>query len=299
MVKKGFVLWEWFGLPYAKLRDGAKLFFETRGEGPPLAMIEGWGYSRWMWFKQINTFSKKYTCIVFDNRGVGLSDKPDEPYSIEMFADDLRELLDHIGVRRAHILGISMGGFIAQEFALKYPDRVLSLVLVSTHFGGEKARQTPKETMDAILSIREEELGAREALRRKMAFAFNSKYFEENPEEIDQIISWRIEEAQPRYAWLRQAGAVQGFNLGNKASKIKAPTLIVAGTNDRVVPYQNAELLLETIPNSELVLFEGGSHLIFIENADSFNKVVMDFLSEVDEGAFNTKVRKITINVKR
>jgi len=298
-VKKFFVIWEWFGLPYTELRDGVRLFFEIRGEGPPLAMIEGWGYSRWMWFKQINHFSKKYTCIVFDNRGVGLSDKPDEPYSVELFADDLRELLDHIGVSRAHILGISMGGFIAQKFALKYPGRVLSLILVSTHFGGEKARQTPKETMDAILSIREEDLGAGEALKRKMSFAFNPKYLEENPEEIDQIISWRIEEAQPRYAWLRQAEAVQNFNLGNKASQIKAPTLIVAGTNDRVVPHQNAELLLETIPNSKLVLFEGGSHLLFIENADTFNKVVMKFLNEVDEGVFSTSKRKITINVKR
>lgn len=297
MVKKGFVLREWFSLPYAKLRDGAKLFFEIHGEGPPLAMIEGWGYSRWMWFKQINPFSKKYTCIIFDNRGVGLSDKPDEPYSVGLFADDLRELLDHIKVHRTHILGISMGGFIAQEFAFKYPERVLSLVLVSTHLGGEKAIQTPKETMDAILSIREEELGARETLKRKMAFAFNPKYFEENPEEIEQIISWRIEEAQPRYAWLRQAEAVQSFNLGNKASQIKAPTLIVEGTNDRVVPHQNAELLLETIPNSRLVLFEGGSHLIFIENADTFNKVVIDFLREVDEGVFSTGERRITIKV--
>ncbi|MGQ9720013.1 MAG: alpha/beta fold hydrolase [Candidatus Jordarchaeum sp.] len=285
-------------MPYINLRDSVKLFFEIHGEGFPLAMIEGWGYSQWMWFKQINAFSKEYSCIVFDNRGVGLSDKPDKPYSISLFAEDLGELLDFIGVDRAHILGVSMGGFIAQEFALRQPRRVKSLVLVSTHFGGEKATPTPKETMNAILSIREEELGVKEALRRKMSFAFNPYYIEEHPGEIDQIISWRIEEAQPRYAWLRQAEAVQSFSLGEDVSRIRAPTLIVAGTNDRVVPYQNAELLLETIPNSRLVLFEGGSHLIFIENAYAFNKVVMDFLSEVDEGIFNTKMGKIALNVK-
>ena len=120
--------------------------------------------------------------------------------------------------------------------------------------------------MDAILSIREEDVGVEEALRRKMSYAFNPEYMEEHPEEINQIIAWRIEEAQPRYAWLRQAEAVRSFSLGEAVSRIKAPTLIVAGTKDRVVPCRNAELLAETIPNSRLVLFEGGSHLLFIEN---------------------------------
>ncbi len=290
---------EGVAVPYVTLRDGVRLFFEVHGEGFPLAMIEGWGYSRWMWFKQLRTLPIKYSCIVFDNRGVGMSDKPDEPYTIEMFADDLKELLDSIEVERAHVLGVSMGGFIAQQFALKYPDMVAGIVLVSTHFGGEKALPTPKETMDAILSIREEDVGVEEALRRKMSYAFNPEYMEEHPEEINQIIAWRIEEAQPRYAWLRQAEAVRSFSLGEAVSRIKAPTLIVAGTKDRVVPYRNAELLAETIPNSRLVLFEGGSHLLFIENAHIFNRVVMDFLGEVDEGAFTPQPKRIVLNVRR
>lgn len=285
-------------MPYVLLRDGVRLFFEVHGEGFPLALVEGWGYSRWMWFKQVGAFSKRYSCVVFDNRGVGLSDKPDEPYSVEMFAEDLRELLDFLGFERCHVLGVSMGGFIAQEFALRHARRVAGLVLVSTHPGGEKALPTPKETMDAILSVREEEVGVREALRRRMSFAFNPEYMERHPEEVEQIISWRVEEAQPRYAWLRQAEAVRKFSLGEAVSRITAPTLIVAGTNDRVVPYQNSEILFRAIPNSRLVLFEGGSHLLFIENAEAFNKVVLDFLREVDEGAFNANPkRKVVLKV--
>ncbi|MBS7288525.1 MAG: alpha/beta hydrolase, partial [Candidatus Freyarchaeota archaeon] len=117
--------------------------------------------------------------------------------------------------------------------------------------------------------------------------------------EIDQIVFWMIEEATPRYALARQLEAIRGFNLGYDVSRIVAPTLIVAGTNDKTVPYENSEVLAEIIPNSRLVIFEGGSHFLFIEEASLFNRVVMDFLSEVDAGEFVAKQkRKIVVKAK-
>lgn len=97
------------------------MYYEIHGEGEPLVLIEGLGYSTWMWCKQVEELSKKFKVIIFDNRGVGETDKPDMEYSIEMFADDLADLLSKLEIKKAHILGVSMGGFVAQEFAIKYP----------------------------------------------------------------------------------------------------------------------------------------------------------------------------------
>ncbi|MBS7288526.1 MAG: alpha/beta hydrolase, partial [Candidatus Freyarchaeota archaeon] len=160
-------------MPCLTLRDGVALFFEVHGEGFPLVMIGEWGCARWIWFKQLRVFPARYSCVVFDNRGVGLSDKPNVRYSISMFAEDLRELLDFLGADKAHIFGVSMGGFVAQEFALRYPGKVAGLVLVSTHPGGEVAIPIPEKVVNAILSRWEDELGTEEALRRRLSFVFN------------------------------------------------------------------------------------------------------------------------------
>src|SRR3970282_26262 len=113
------------------------IYYEIHGEGEPLLLIEGIGYSSWMWFSQITDFSREYKVIVFANRGVGNTYKPDSEYTIETMAEDAAGLLKALGLDSAHVLGVSMGGFIGQELALKYPDMVRSLALVSTSFGGE------------------------------------------------------------------------------------------------------------------------------------------------------------------
>ncbi len=282
-------------MPYVALRDGVRLFFEAHGEGNPLAMIEGLGCSRWIWFKQLRVLPNKYCCIVFDNRGAGLSDKPDEPYTIEVLVEDLKELLDFLSVDKCHILGVSTGGFIAQEFALRYPSLVASLVLVSTHSGGQKVTQ--KEIMKVLLS-EQEDFGLEESLRKKISLAFNQDYMEEHPDEVDQILSWIIEDNTPRYALIRQLEAACKFDLGDRISRIKAPTLIVAGTNDKIIHYKNCEMMAETMPNARLILFENGSHFLFIEEDKLFNRLVINFLAEVESGDFRREPKKLTIKGK-
>lgn len=281
-------------MPHITLRDGKMLFFEVHGEGFPLVMVEEWGCSRWIWFKQLRVFPSRYSCVVFDNRGVGLSDKPDERYSISTFAEDLRELLDSLGADRAFILGVSMGGFVAQDFALKYPDRVAGLVLVSTCSVGRELASKLREIVGGVLN-RWSEVSAEEALRKVLTFAFNPDYMETHPEEVDQIIFWVLEEAPPKYALIRQLEAIREFNLESKVSGIKAPTLVVAGTNDRVVPLKSSEALAEAVPQSRLVVFEGGSHFLFVEEARLFNRIVMEFLSEVEAGEYTSEPRKVFV----
>ena len=121
------------------LVNGVKLYYEIHGTGEPLLLIEGLGYASWSWFRQIEVLSDSYGVVCFDNRGVGKSDKPDIPYSIELMADDVARLLESLSIEKAHILGVSMGGYIAQKLAINYPQKVKSLVLGCTSFGGSQS----------------------------------------------------------------------------------------------------------------------------------------------------------------
>jgi Predicted hydrolases or acyltransferases (alpha/beta hydrolase superfamily) len=273
------------------------IYYEVHGEGEPFLLIEGLGYSSWMWFKQIPKFSEEYKAIVFDNRGVGNTDKPDSEYTIDMMADDAADLLSAIGLDSAHVLGVSMGGFIAQEMALKYPDMVRSLVLVSTSFGGNSFKDsglwstfvTLWGLMPPILDLSGKGSGMvnsfgltpEEKIRYGLSLAFTPEYFKTHPEEVDQIVEWRLANPQPPYAWKRQFMAGINFNAADRVHQIGVPTLVVTGSEDRVVSPESSKRLAEKIPNSRLITVEGTGHLLFIEQAEEFNKIVLNFLHEV------------------
>ena len=129
--------------------NGVSLYYEEHGSGEPLLLIMGFTVSSIGWHWNIPAFAQSFRTIAFDNRGVGQSDKPDEPYSMAMFADDTAGLLDGLGIEQAHIFGISMGGMIAQEFALRHPGRVTSLTLGCTNCGGENHRAVQRPRGDA------------------------------------------------------------------------------------------------------------------------------------------------------
>ncbi|SMB99198.1 Pimeloyl-ACP methyl ester carboxylesterase [Thermanaeromonas toyohensis ToBE] len=256
--------------------NGIRIYYEVYGAGEPLLLIEGLGYALWMWEKQIEAFSREFQVIAFDNRGVGKSDKPDEPYTIELMAYDAGELLNRLGITKAHILGVSMGGIIAQALALLYPKLVHTLVLVCTTFGGPHAVPVPKETVEAMLNKRK--LPAREALKEAMRYAFGQEFLSRNPGELDRLVEQRLSDPLPRYAWMRQWEAILKVDLGEKVRNIKAPTLILTGDDDRVIPAQNSKLLHERIEGSLLEIFPGGGHLFFMEQAAPFNNRVLTFL---------------------
>lgn len=256
--------------------NGINLYCEIHGSGEPLLLIEGFGYSSWMWYRQVPELSKHYQLIVFDNRGVGESDKPDVPYSIEMMADDAAGLLKALGIKKAHVLGVSMGGYIAQSLASRYPWLVRSLILCCTSFGGPKAVPMPPETMQILTDING--LTPEEILTRGMSAAFTEEYFQANPGEIKKIVGWRLANPQPLYARRHQWNAVARADLEEDTKKITAPTLIMTGTNDRVVPAENSRKIAQMIAGSRLVEFPGQGHLFFIEKAGEFNQEVLTFL---------------------
>ena len=254
------------------------LYCETYGTGEPLLLIEGFAYASWMWYRQVPELSKHYQLVVFDNRGVGQSDKPDTPYSIEMMADDAAGLLKVLGISKAHVLGVSMGGYIAQSLAARHPDLVHTLILCCTSFGGPNAVPMPVETATILTEV--EGLTAEEILLRGMSVAFTEEYFRANPAEIGKIIGWRLAHPQPPHARRHQWNAVLGANLEENTRRIGVPTLIMTGTEDRVVPAENSRKLARMISGARLVEFPGQGHLFFIEKAEEFNREVIAFLRQ-------------------
>jgi pimeloyl-ACP methyl ester carboxylesterase len=184
-----------------KIRVNAvELYYEIRGAGEPLLLIAGLGFGAWSWYRQIPDFSRAFLTLAFDNRGAGHSEKPEMAYTIEMMAEDAAALLRALGIERAHVLGHSMGGYIAQELALRHPDLVLRLVLVSTSFGGKNAVLMSPETAAQMRAELEAE-DVEEALRRGLRLRFSDRFITEHPDLIEEFLAARKAHLPPRAAW--------------------------------------------------------------------------------------------------
>jgi len=255
--------------------NGVELYYEMTGAGPHLVLIEGLGVSTWIWEKQVAAFSQHFTTLVYDNRGAGKSEKPAGPYSISLMADDLAALLDSLKILKAHILGISMGGFIAQDFALRYPAKVDRLILVATSAGGPDHVPMAPDVLALMFAADGQ---PRDLTRRKLALAYSDSFMQKSGA-VEHLIDLRLADPQPPSAYMAQAMAGAAFNLSDKVQQITAPTLIMAATGDRLVPVANARNLNKKISHSQLKIYNGYGHQFFVENAEEFNREVITFLA--------------------
>jgi pimeloyl-ACP methyl ester carboxylesterase len=249
---------------------------DERGDGPPLLLLNGLGYANWAWQRQLPELSKTFRCIAVENRGTGRSPKPPGPYSIEEMADDAAGALDG---RRAHVCGYSMGGYLAQAFALRYPRLVDRLVLVCTATGGPDVVPTPRETLAAW----EASAGTspQEFARATQPLSFRPGWAEEHPDELEELLRSRLEHPTPPECWRAQYDACRAWtSRTSPVERIAAPTLVVHGDADRVVPYENGVELARRLPNARFETFAGAGHLLFIEEAPRFNAMVTSFLSD-------------------
>ena len=257
--------------------NGLKLFYEIEGDGEPLVLIPGFAAGRWIWFKQSAALAQNFRVITFDPRGVSASDKPEGSQTISLLADDVAHLLETIGVESAHIVGASFGGFVAQEFALKYPAMTRKLVLCCTSFGGPNHVVPAPETLAALASTKG--LNSEDRMRENLLLAFTPEYVRTQVAEVDQIVHLRATNEVPEHVYMSQLQAAVNFNTESRLGDIKSPTLVLSGDADVIVPLQNSRNLAARIPGAKLHIFEGGSHTFFIEHADEFNRIVTEFLS--------------------
>lgn len=252
-------------------------FVAESGTGVPVLMLSGLGYANWCWKELMAQLSPSWNTIALDNIGSGRSDKPAGPYSITSFADDAAGALRALGLPSAHVIGNSMGGYIALTMAIRHPHLVRSLVLSNTTQGGEGMTPVPAPTLDAWKAA--SGLAPREFARRTMAFSYPPGWAEANAERFAAILERRLEFPTPAVCWAAQYDACARFLLeGLDVSPITQPALVIHGTQDRVVPYENGPRLAKALRRGELRTLEGRGHVPFLEALEEFADIVRPFL---------------------
>ena len=255
-----------------------RIAWERHGAGEPLLLIHGLGYARWGWEPVLPGLTERFDVIFFDNRGIGESDAPPGPYTVAEMADDAVQVLDEAGIERAHVVGTSLGGMIAQELALSHPERVDRLVLACTTPGGARAYPMPQQTLGLLAQAATLEPAV--ALRRFVENALAARTVEEHPEIVERILEHRLATAQDPIAWAAQAAAGAAFDAYDRLGGLTAPTLVQSGTEDVVVDPRNSFLLTELVPDCDDAHFPGCGHLFFWEEPEGFVHSVTSFLED-------------------
>jgi 3-oxoadipate enol-lactonase len=257
--------------------QGVKVAYEIRGDGEPLTLVHGLAYDRNGWGRFPDLLAQRFRVLLIDNRGVGESDEPEGPYAVAQMAADVVAVLDDAGIERTNLFGVSLGGYIAQELALTYPERLAKLVLASTAPGGPKAHPMPAAGLEAFgkYPTMEREAG----LRLMVENSLGERGVRDVPGLADEIFAYRLARAPSLAAWQAQAYAGATFDSYDRIGAIQAPTLIVQGGADNVVDPRNAELLGELIPNARVEIVRERGHLLVWEDSDRVAELVTEFLS--------------------
>jgi pimeloyl-ACP methyl ester carboxylesterase len=249
------------------------LAWDETGEGDPVLLIHGLGYARWGWEPLRPLLAERWRVISFDNRGIGDSSVPPGPYNAAEMAGDARTVLDSAQVERAHVVGTSLGGMIAQELALTSPQRIKKLVLISTTPGATLGLPMPAQTVRLLAEAAEWEPEV--ALRR---FVENALGPNPEPRLVERILAHRLAAPQDPAGWAAQAAAGTTYDGGDRVGNIGVPTLVIAGTSDRVVDHRNSEVLADLIPTAQLHLLPDAGHLVFWEHPRAVADVINEFL---------------------
>jgi 3-oxoadipate enol-lactonase len=235
------------------------LHWDSTGTGDPVLMIMGLGLSGGAWWRTVPVLSRSLRVITFDNRGVGRSRARFHSYTTEAMADDAVSVLDAAGIERAHVYGFSLGGMVAQQLALRHPERVRSVVLGATHPGGPRAVRPDGDVI--AFFRRRASMPPKEAARASVPFNYGPRCRREHKDRIAEDIRRRLAHPFPEQAYRAQICAASLHNCYRRLGRIDAPTLVVHGRNDRVVPVANAEILATRIPRAELRILEDSGHL--------------------------------------
>ena len=266
-------------MPVAKVGD-INLCYEVRGKGQPLILITGFASAQNLWYSQVRAFSRDYRVVTFDNRGFGKSDKPPGPYTTKMLAGDTIALMDRLGIEKAHILGGSMGGMAAQGIAIEHPGRLDKLILSSTSAGGQPLR-------DMLLGLIEATTPGWNRSRsdltkvdlRKLLIYGHSRLFNRpfNSLVIASLLRLLLRLGMTKVP-VGQLEAMLSHDALDRLDRIEAPTLVLAGRKDGLMPPHSGEVLASRIRSAKLVVIDGGTHAWQGDMPGRFNREVLAFL---------------------
>ena len=261
-----------------KVRVGQiELFYQEDGHCEQVVWIHGLGIDHRVWALQMPLFTQHFRCLTFDNRDAGQSDRSPGSYTTKTMADDAVRLMDALAIHKAHIVGISMGGAIAQELAIAYPARVKRLVLVSTYASADRRGA---DVLNSFVLMRAR-FSREEYARATTPWVFTYQ---------DYLAPGLVESATTRFledpyflpadVYARQVEAALSHFTEDRLSQIQAPTLIVAGDEDLLTPMRFARTLHQRIPGAKLAVIRGGGHAVVLTHAEEFNHLVLSFLKE-------------------
>ncbi|HRQ40685.1 MAG TPA: alpha/beta fold hydrolase [Chloroflexota bacterium] len=258
--------------------------YDVHGSGERLLLIAGLGYDRWMWHKMIPGLAAHFQVIAFDNRGMGGTDKTKGPYTAQLLADDTAALLTALGIGQTAVMGHSMGGFVAQALALSYPHLVSKLILSATNFGGPNHVRITQEALLVLMDTRGDPI---ERLRRGILVSTAPGFAESQPEFIEEWVAYRVAHPLDPAAYEAQLAIGLGLmsaeaSFEHKLPQLSAPTLILFGDSDKVVPPGNAALLAQQIPDSRVVLLPGAGHFYPFEAPQMAVTAVTQFLGTME-----------------
>jgi pimeloyl-ACP methyl ester carboxylesterase len=283
-------------MPKVKVND-IQTYYEMKGKGFPLVMICGMNQNLTMWDPRlVEGLSKDFKLVLFDNRGAGRTEISEREYTIRLFADDTADLMNTLGIPKAHVLGISMGGAVAQELAINYPEKVEKLILCSTcsqHRGTQEERRMTEAWTQAFFLGKKEELIKMslssplasdyprdfQADFPMMVYSLTSEFVKENPylaRHLLQLFAENEYQISPK-ALMNRYDAMLRFNSQTRLKHIKAPTLVLHGRKDTTVAPEESSILARAIPHAKLVYFEKSNHLL-AEEMEEVIKVITQFL---------------------
>jgi 3-oxoadipate enol-lactonase len=255
-------------------RDGVRIWWTAEGDGPAVLLVMGLGYHADMWYRLLPYLVEGYRTVRFDNRGVGRTDVPAGPYPVDVLAADAAAVLAAAGEQQAHVVGISLGGVVAQALAVAEPHLVRSLVLLATHTGGRES--VPPEPVVARMVVDRGGMTPRQAAEASVPFV----YAADTPRAlIDEDIAVRMRMPTSAVGYDGQlAGALSYRGSASLLPAVQVPTLIVHGTADRLVPVGNAGVLAAALPHAQVELLDGAGHILLTDRTERTGRLIRDFL---------------------
>lgn len=262
--------------------NGIDIYYEEHGEGEPLLLIMGWGGNAASWLPQVPGLAERFRVITFDNRGVGRTDAPDGPYSVRNMARDAAGLLDTLGIEKAHVMGISMGGMIAQALAIEHPERVDALVLGCTSPGGNQSAgfDELRENIDSFYESTEQDSLNLGWFMEFMRMLWTEGALARAETHLQDFVLSLIRYPPTTHGLQHQATAVSEHDVYEQLSHIEQPTLVITGDDDPLIHPDNSTILAERIPRAELQVFAGLKHAFHLERPDLVNPMIIDFIHE-------------------
>ena len=259
-------------MPFVE-NQGARIYWDEQGRGAPVLLIMGLAYTSHMWYRVRPVLAKQYQTVTLDNRGVGRSGMPPGPYPIALMASDAAAVLDAAGIESAHVFGASMGGMVAQEFALQYPRRVRSLILGCTAAGGPTAVRAESDATQMLMT--RDKMTPEQAAEAAVPFIYDAATPRQR---IDEDLAVRRPWFSHPDAYRAQLQGILAWESYSRLPQITAPTLVIHGENDRLVPPGNGKLIAERIPGARLVKIPHASHLFMTDQTETANRAIMEFL---------------------